>query len=227
MTEEITINPSGSAVCTGHADIAQAMAMFKGISSRGNAGASAFDRDMDYSSTLLLLPDTLSMHVVLKPGSNVATWDTRAFINDLSEFQKMRQQMVQQLVGMHQMIGMMGPKGMDSGKMNGDWMRGARLLEFNWSAHEIKRTFNQALYDSLMSTRAAKAGSPGIAWIQPMGMAMMGNNTWKTIFHLPAPAKQVTGDPYTLSEDRKTVTIERKFVDIFKDPKTLTFTIDY
>jgi hypothetical protein len=59
-------------------------------------------------------------------------------------------------------------------------------------------------------------------------MAAMGQDgRYDLIFHLPSPVQHVTGGPYTLSDDRKTVTFEKKFIDIFKDPKTLAFTIDY
>ena len=49
----------------------------------------------------------------------------------------------------------------------------------------------------------------------------------KTVIHLPAAAKKVTGEKAVLSDDKKTVTISASVADIVKDPALLAYHIEY
>lgn len=241
VREEVTIGASGNGTFVSHTDMSRGMAMLKkmspppsaapapsGTTSAPSGAASAlssfapFDKPLDYTSALLVLPDSFSTHLAADPDKGILTFDTRAYVNDLSALQKMRERMTQQLAGFQYMLQMMmgqGGRGSDSGKFGLDMMLRGRLLQTSWNPHQISRTFNQALYDSLTGIKGMQ--------VPPMMAAMGEEGSYEVIFHLPSPAQQVTGGPYTLSNDRKTVTFEKKFMDIFKDPKTLAFTIDY
>jgi hypothetical protein len=193
-TEDITILPGGAGVFVVHADAGREMASLrKMVPWAADTGAM---RDVDYSSTLLVGQDTLTTHLVSRPKDSVFTFDARAYISDLSRMQRMRDK-IQGMIG--------------AWRHDTSW---AGLMKTSWSPHEIRRSFNEALYDSL---RAKKHGT----------FPLMPGGTLRTVFHLPSPVQRVEGDPYTLSDDRKTVTFERKFSDIFKEPKILAFTIDY
>ena len=106
-----------------------------------------------------------------------------------------------------------------------EWLGKGGLLQTSWTPHEIKRTFNQALYDSLKAKGAGK--TPGMMPGIVPGLGMDTAARYALVFHLPTPATRVDGQPYTLSADRKTVTFDRKFIDIFGNPNLLSFTIDY
>jgi hypothetical protein len=227
VREEITISPSGSGTFVSHTDMSRGMALLKKMSPP-SGGASAlsmfapFDKPIDYTSTLLVLPDSFSTHLAADPEKGLLTFDTRAYVNDLAGLQKMQERMTQQLAGFQYMLQMMmgqGRPGSDSGKLGLGMLLKGRMLQTSWNPHQIKRTFNQALYDSVT---ALKGMQP-----PPMMAAMGQDGRYDLIFHLPAPVQHVEGGPYTLSSDRKTVTFEKKFMDIFKDPKNLAFTIDY
>jgi hypothetical protein len=49
----------------------------------------------------------------------------------------------------------------------------------------------------------------------------------KIIIHLPSPAKKAEGVGVSLSEDKKTVTINESMEDFFDDGKKLEFLIEY
>lgn len=56
-----------------------------------------------------------------------------------------------------------------------------------------------------------------------MGMAP----TYKTIFHLPHPAKTVTGKKATLSADKKDITVEISLADIYEHAADCEYKIEY
>jgi hypothetical protein len=49
----------------------------------------------------------------------------------------------------------------------------------------------------------------------------------QTVIHLPAPAKKVTGEKVKLSDDRKTITIQTSFYDLFKNPSAMAYRVEY
>lgn len=225
VKEEVNITASGSGTFETHADMRRGLAMLKMIPPAANL---PFDKDVDYTSTLRVVPDSFSTHLVFAPMDSTLTFDTKAYISDLSKVQKMRETMMRQMEGFQYMLGRK-----DTGQKRPDLTRLMRLVETSWTPHEIKRTFDQALLDSLKACGAAAGGHGAGAprkdtGAMPFAMppAAMGGN-YTLIVHVPSPVSHVEGDPYTLSADHKTVRFERKFMDIFKDPKTLAFTIDY
>jgi hypothetical protein len=46
-------------------------------------------------------------------------------------------------------------------------------------------------------------------------------------FHLPRPAKNVTGEKIKLSNDKKTITVNYTMMDIIKAPSSLEFKVEY
>jgi hypothetical protein len=56
---------------------------------------------------------------------------------------------------------------------------------------------------------------------------MMGTITFKTVIHLHKPAKKAEGEKLTLSDDKKTVTIKSNLGDLFDNPKSLGYKIEY
>jgi hypothetical protein len=56
---------------------------------------------------------------------------------------------------------------------------------------------------------------------------MMSSITYNTIIHLPRAAKKAEGEKIKLSADKKTVTIKSTLMDLFDDPKSLGFAIEY
>lgn len=56
---------------------------------------------------------------------------------------------------------------------------------------------------------------------------MMSSITYNTIIHLPKAAKKAEGKKIKLSTDKKTITIKSTLMDLFDDPKSLGFVIEY
>jgi hypothetical protein len=56
---------------------------------------------------------------------------------------------------------------------------------------------------------------------------MLGSITYTSILHLPKPATKVEGAMVKLSDDKKTVTIKSTLADLFDNPKSLGFRIEY
>jgi hypothetical protein len=56
---------------------------------------------------------------------------------------------------------------------------------------------------------------------------MMSSITYNTIIHLPKAAKKAEGEKIKLSADKKTITIKSTLMDLFDDPKSLGFAIEY
>lgn len=231
VREDVTVGATGGAVIVTHVDASRAFAAMKQKMPQGlgqsqgsgqSQGPGLSQRDVDFTTRLLAAPDTVETEMKVTQSPAILTFDTRASIGDMSEFEKMRDMMKQQWAGLRFMMGMMHH---DTAQRRSpmDFLGKGGLIKTHWSQHEISREFNQALYDSLRGGMpAAMAGG---------GMAMMpgidSTARYEIVFHLPTPATKVEGEPYTLSADRKTVTFGRKFIDIFKDPKLLAFTIDY
>lgn len=49
----------------------------------------------------------------------------------------------------------------------------------------------------------------------------------QTVIHLPAPAKNITGEKVKLSDDRRTVTIQTSIYDLFKNPAAMAYRVEY
>ena len=56
---------------------------------------------------------------------------------------------------------------------------------------------------------------------------IMSSITYNTIIHLPKAAKKAEGEKIKLSADKKTITIKSTLMDLFNDPKSLGFVIEY
>jgi hypothetical protein len=56
---------------------------------------------------------------------------------------------------------------------------------------------------------------------------MMGAITFKTVIHLPKAATKAEGEKVALSADRTTVTIKSSLMDLFDNPKSLNFRVEY
>ncbi len=56
---------------------------------------------------------------------------------------------------------------------------------------------------------------------------MLGSVTYTSILHLPKPVTKVEGTMVKLSDDKKTVTIKSTLSDLFENPKSLAFRIEY
>lgn len=56
---------------------------------------------------------------------------------------------------------------------------------------------------------------------------MMSSITYNTIIHLPKAAKKAEGEKIKLSADRMTITIKSTLMDLFDDPKSLGFVVEY
>ena len=56
---------------------------------------------------------------------------------------------------------------------------------------------------------------------------MMESITYTSILHLPKPATKVEGTMVKISDDKKTVTIKSTLSDLFDNPKSLGFRIEY
>ncbi|HEU0110753.1 MAG TPA: hypothetical protein VFQ73_07740 [Flavisolibacter sp.] len=56
---------------------------------------------------------------------------------------------------------------------------------------------------------------------------MMGAVTFKSIIHLPRAATKIEGEKAKLSDDKKTVTISSALTDLFENPSSLNFRIEY
>jgi hypothetical protein len=56
---------------------------------------------------------------------------------------------------------------------------------------------------------------------------MMGTVSFKTVIHLPKAAAKAEGEKLELSADKKTVTIRSSLMDIFENPGSLNFRIEY
>jgi hypothetical protein len=210
VRQDVTVGSSGGAVIVTYVDASRGFAAMKQHMPSGMA------RDIDFSTRLLATPDTVTTELIVSQAATRMTLDTRASIGDMTEFDKMRDMVKQQLTGLQFMLGMMHH---DSAQQHSplEWLGKGGLLQTSWTPHEIKRTFNQALYDSLKRK--------GGGMIPGMGMDTAAR--YALVFHLPTPATRVDGEPYALSADRKTVTFDRKFIDIFGNPNLLSFTIDY
>lgn len=51
--------------------------------------------------------------------------------------------------------------------------------------------------------------------------------SYKTVFKLPRPVKNVIGEKVVLSEDKRTVTVKSTLADLMKNPGSLAFKIEY
>lgn len=220
VREDVTVGATGGAVIVTHADASR---WFAQVKQHMPQGMTPLQRDVDFTTRLLATPDTVETEMKLTQAPAILTFDTHASIGDMTEFDKMRDMMKQQLAGLQFMLGAMRH---DTTQKHSpmEWLGKGGLVKTRWSQHEIRRTFNEALYDSL---KAGHGGTPGGGVPMPMKAMMDTTATYELVFHLPMPATKVEGDPYVLSADHKTVTFERKFIDIFRDPKLLGFTIDY
>lgn len=90
-------------------------------------------------------------------------------------------------------------------------------VEFNKGT--ISKKLNAEKYASVASDQSLQ---------QMKEMASQGmSQATKIIIHLPSPAKKAEGVGVSLSEDKKTVTINESMEDFFDDGKKLEFLIEY
>jgi hypothetical protein len=83
----------------------------------------------------------------------------------------------------------------------------------------VERKFNEAkLEDLKKDEKYSQMKSAG---------DMLGSITYTSIIHLPKPATKVEGTLVKLSDDKKTVTIKSTLADLFDNPKSLGFRIEY
>ncbi len=57
--------------------------------------------------------------------------------------------------------------------------------------------------------------------------AMLATSKYKLVYTFPKPIKSISVDDAYFSQDKKTITIEKGFLDYITNPKTLDFTVDF
>jgi hypothetical protein len=238
ITEEVTIEPSGKGVYVTNIDMGQLMSMIKTYAAMDSSkDLSIFNQNLDSTIYLKSYADTAkdldpetrklmgnaTVRMIIRADSNVFKITMKAPFENLGQLQKLQNQLSKAGGGMQSIGTFLGGKGSDSSK--GDNAPGMSpdhindVLHTAWTDHKITRALDQHAYDNLMKDSLMQ---------QAKQMAsLMGDAKFKTIIHLPRPAKKVESKSSLLSDDRKTITFERSLSDMFYAPADFTFTIDY
>lgn len=239
ITEVITINPSGTGHYETHMDLSQLVSMIRSVAAMDSSkDLASFHENLDSTlqfgsfldtvqgidpSTKAILSRT-TLHLKMAFDSGIFKVDMSAPFDNLTELQQLQDQYSRSGSSLQALSHLLtaGKEGGDNGSLPAGGMGPDRLssiLKTTWGQHQITRTYNKLTYDSLMQDSS-------IQEVKSMS-ALLGDMKYKTIIHLPRPAIKVQSKASVLSDDRKTVTFEFNLTDIFYDPDSFTFTIDY
>lgn len=238
ITEVITINPSGSGRFETYMDLSQLVSLIRSVAAMDSSkDLSSLHENIDSTLQFGAFLDTVSgvdpatrailarttLHLKMAFDSGVFKIDMSAPFDNLAQLQQLQDQYSRSGSSLQALSHLLGGKeGADStsfptGSMGPDRLNS--ILKTTWGEHQITRTYNKQSYDSLMRDSS-------IQQFKSMS-ALMGDMKYKTIIHLPRPAIRVQSKASMLSDDRKTVTFEFNLTDLFYDPDSFTFTIDY
>jgi hypothetical protein len=89
-------------------------------------------------------------------------------------------------------------------------------------------TFKKGLLEKKVNAEKLKEFQNNEQYAQmQQALQLMTEATVNTVIHLPKPAKKVEGAKVKLSEDKKTVTVNASFADLFNDPNSFAYRVEY
>lgn len=235
-TEEITIEKNGSGVYQVNAD-------FKGLFDLLDA-VKAFDTSSN--SSLQKLPSNIDTTIHLRSFTDTASnlsADEKALLRDATMNMVMNQNDkifkilmkypykdindVQKIMKLSQsgnnMIGKALQQGQDAPQ--NDMLPSQGMPQIN-NFYDI--TFKKGLIEKKVNAEKLKEFQANEQYAQmEQAIGMMSEATINTVIHLPKPAKKAEGAKLKLSDDKKTVTINASFSDLFSDPNAFAYHVEY
>ena len=239
ILEDVTVNENGSGEYLVSAEAGQIMNM---VLSMGEDKDPAMTEKMkekkDTSFSLLstLKKDSVAtpeeielfknstVHLKMDIENSVFTMETRHPFTSPANFNKLKSALtalnkktdnpINKLLG-----------GGDNGEGDEDPMSGisgfgGEGFDLVMNGNSITRTLNQAKLDELSK-------SAGMEGLDEQSKTMFETIKYKTVFHLPSAATVKDSKIMEVSEDRKRVSFENTLLQLFEDPKTFVFTINY
>jgi hypothetical protein len=94
-----------------------------------------------------------------------------------------------------------------------------KAFTYTWKDGLLERTIDKSIVDKMIPDEQKDQMEQAGEMLDQMKMNMS--------FHLPRPVKSFTGDRVKLSADKKTVTINTTYKEMFEAPKSLNYHIEY
>jgi hypothetical protein len=239
ILEDVTVNENGSG---NYMVSVEAGAMMNMVMSMGGdkdpAMAEKLKEKKDTSFALLstLKPDSVAtpeemelfknstIHLKMDVENSVFTMETRHPFTTAANFNKLKSALAAfNKKADNPMDKIMG--GGDKGEeeenpMSGLSGFGGEGFNLVLNDNSITRTLNQAKLDEL-------GKMPEMEGMDDQSKSMFEAIKYKTVFHLPRAATVADSKIMVVSEDRKMVSFENNLLQLFEEPKSFVFTINY
>lgn len=234
MLEEISLAPNGSGTYKTTMDMSgmfEMIEMMAAMDTSANSGLKGLTgKSVDTSFSLKGIADT-SSKLTADQKRLLSRAMVRMRMNEAEKkmifsldfpFDKIED--VGQLMKMNEGGKSLGMLGGNAGALLGDeggdaGMPTPNFLEVNFRQGLLERKLNQQLFEEFSAKLKMKGGAEMESMLESMKM--------KSVIRLPSPAKTIAGEKTTLSDDRKTVTIQYNFAELLNKPSALTYRIEY
>ncbi|WP_053978412.1 hypothetical protein [Mangrovimonas xylaniphaga] len=152
--------------------------------------------------------ENYSMHMLMDPSSKTMKFDLFTNFKDVDELQDM-------FAAMTKMQAMGDEKGAGGNNKFSSLEQETSELKYSYNGRKFTRKskiINQELHQQMVDS------------LSEMAMVYE-SSTYKLNYHFPRPIKSVSNEAALFSDDRKTVTVEFRFMEYLKNPEALNLEV--
>jgi hypothetical protein len=234
-TEEITIDKNGSGVYQVNADfkgLFELIDAMKGMDTSANSSLGKFPSNIDTTINLRTFTDTASK-LSAEEKALLRNATLNMVMNQKDKVFKILMKYPYQDINDVQKIMKLSQTG---NSMLGKALQGKEApetdMQLNQGMPELNNffdiTYKKGLIEKKINAEKLKELQENEQFAQiQQALQMMSEATVNTIIHLPKPAKKAEGAKVKLSDDKKTVTINASLSDLFNEPNSFAYRIEY
>jgi hypothetical protein len=234
-TEEITIEKNGSGVYQVNADfkgLFELIDAMKAMDTSSNSSLQKMPSNIDTTIHLSTFADTAS-NLTAEEKALLRNATINLVMNEKDKVFKMLMKYpyknindVQKIIKLSQSgSNILGKamQGKDAPQV--DMQTQQMMPDFN-NVYDI--TFTKGLIEKKINADKLKKFQEDEQFSQmKQALEMVSEATVNTVIHLPKPAKKAEGAKIKLSDDKKTVTINATLSDLFNDPNSFAYRVEY